>query len=127
MSDVTAKPILKWAGGKRQLISEISSAFPDGFGTTITKYVEPFVGGGAILFNVLSKYDLDEIYISDVNAELINMYIQIRDNVNELIKILIDFQNNFLALTKEEQKNITIKEEKTITILFKQDKVKILF
>jgi len=104
MSDVTAKPILKWAGGKRQLISEISSAFPDGFGTTITKYVEPFVGGGAILFNVLSKYDLDEIYISDVNAELINMYIQIRDNVNELIKILIDFQNNFLALTKEEQK-----------------------
>ena len=75
MSDIAAKPILKWAGGKGQLISEISSVYPDGFGTTITKYAEPFVGGGAILFHILSEYNLDEVYISDVNAELINMYI----------------------------------------------------
>ena len=105
MSDIAAKPILKWAGGKGQLISEISSVYPDGFGTTITKYAEPFVGGGAILFHILSEYNLDEVYISDVNAELINMYIQIRDNATELINILVDFENSFLPLTKEERKN----------------------
>lgn len=104
MSDIAVKPIVKWAGGKGQLISEISSIYPEGFGTTITKYAEPFVGGGAILFNILSEYNLDEVYISDVNAELINMYTQIKSNAYELINFLSDFQNNFLQLTKEKRK-----------------------
>lgn len=104
MSDIAVKPIVKWAGGKGQLISEISSIYPEGFGTTITKYAEPFVGGGAILFNILSEYNLDEVYISDVNAELINMYAQIKSNAYELINFLSDFQNNFLQLTKEKRK-----------------------
>ena len=68
------KPILKWAGGKTQLLGDISHAYPPGFGNTIRRYAEPFVGGGAVLFDILSKYELDEVYISDVNAELINMY-----------------------------------------------------
>ena len=58
------KPILKWAGGKTQLLPEIMHVFPDAFGKTIRRYAEPFVGGGAVLLEVLSSYDLDEIYIS---------------------------------------------------------------
>ena len=54
-SDKKAKPFVKWAGGKTQLIDEISKRFPDGFGTKIVKYAEPFIGGGAILFEVLSR------------------------------------------------------------------------
>jgi DNA adenine methylase len=98
------KPILKWAGGKTQLLAEITHAYPDGFGTKIRRYAEPFVGGGAVLFDVLSKYDLDEIYISDVNAELINMYIMVRDHVEELIERLKSFQTEYLALDNDGRK-----------------------
>ncbi|MBO7393278.1 MAG: DNA adenine methylase, partial [Abditibacteriota bacterium] len=71
-SDKTARPFLKWAGGKGQLLREIElyyGGFSDG---TLTKYAEPFVGGGAVLFDILSKYNLKDIYISDINVELIN-------------------------------------------------------
>ena len=60
------KPFLKWAGGKGQLLSEIEKYYP--FDKTVTKYAEPFVGGGAVLFDILSKFNLSEIYISDINA-----------------------------------------------------------
>lgn len=98
------KPILKWAGGKTQLLDEISHAYPDGFGDTIRRYAEPFVGGGAVLFDVLSKFKLDEVYISDVNAELINMYLVVRDHAEELIDILTGYQNEYHALDKEGRK-----------------------
>ena len=59
MQQRNLKPILKWAGGKTQLLAEISHVYPDGFGKTIRCYAEPFVGGGAVLFDILSKYELD--------------------------------------------------------------------
>lgn len=81
-NDKKVKPFLKWAGGKGQLLSEIEKYYP--FETSkITKYAEPFVGGGAVLFDILSKYDLEEVYISDINAELINTYRIIRDDNND--------------------------------------------
>ena len=81
------KPFLKWAGGKGQLIKEIEQYYPFENGE-ITKYAEPFVGGGAVLFDILSRYNLKEVYISDINAELINTYRIIRDDVDDLIKML---------------------------------------
>ena len=99
------KPILKWAGGKTQLLADISNAYPDGFGDTINKFVEPFVGGGAVLFDVLSKYQLEEVYISDINAELINMYIMVRDHVDELMEILSMYQRDYIALDTEGRKD----------------------
>lgn len=101
----TIKPILKWAGGKTQLLADISNAYPDGFGDTINKFVEPFVGGGAVLFDVLSKYQLEEVYISDINAELINMYIMVRDHIDELIEILSEYQRDYIALDTEGRKD----------------------
>lgn len=89
-----AKPFLKWAGGKGQLLLEIEQYYPFENGT-ITKYAEPFVGGGAVLFDVLSKYDLDEVYISDINVELINTYCIIRDNIDDLVVMLKEMQNEF--------------------------------
>lgn len=97
-------PILKWAGGKNQLIEYISQVLPQEFGTTITKYAEPFVGGGAILFYILQNYDLDEIYISDINAELINMYIRIQDNVDEVISLLRRYEETYLPLPDYERR-----------------------
>ncbi len=104
MQEKSLKPILKWAGGKTQLLNEISHAYPDGFGDTIRRYAEPFVGGGAVLFDILSKFELDEVYISDVNAELINMYLVVRDHAEELIDILTVYQNEYHALNNEGRK-----------------------
>lgn len=104
MQNRSLKPILKWAGGKTQLLGEISHAYPDGFGDTIRRYAEPFVGGGAVLFDILSKFALDEVYISDVNAELINMYLVVRDHAEELIDILTVYQNEYHALDNEGRK-----------------------
>ncbi len=84
--EIKTKPFLKWAGGKGQLLSEIEKYYPFEEGK-VTKYAEPFVGGGAVLFDVLSKYDLNEVYISDINAELINTYRIIRDDIDELIEL----------------------------------------
>lgn len=98
------KPILKWAGGKTQLLDEISHAYPTGFGESIKRYAEPFVGGGAVLLDILSKYDLDAVYISDVNAELINMYMVVRDSVDDLIFLLSGYQAEYLALDKDGKK-----------------------
>lgn len=98
------KPFLKWAGGKGQLLSEIEKYYPFENGK-ITKYAEPFVGGGAVLFDILSKYDLKEVYIGDINEELINAYLNVRDNVEDLIKLLSSMQCDFIPLNTEQRKD----------------------
>ena len=99
----SAKPFLKWAGGKGQLLDSIRNHYPF-YNKKFTKYAEPFVGGGAVLFDILCRYDLQEVYISDINAELINAYCIIRDNVNDLIEILATLQNEFILLNPENRK-----------------------
>ncbi|MCI9078718.1 MAG: DNA adenine methylase [Lachnospiraceae bacterium] len=97
------KPFLKWAGGKGQLLREIEKYYPFEKGT-ITKYAEPFVGGGAVLFDILSKYGLEEVYISDINAELINAYRILRDDIDELVTMLQVMQNEFVPMDTDERK-----------------------
>lgn len=92
-----AKPFLKWAGGKSQLLSEIEKYYPFKNGM-ITKYAEPFVGGGAVLFDILNKYDLEAVYISDINAELINTYRIIQNNIDDLIFFLEIMQSEFIQM-----------------------------
>lgn len=99
-----AKPFLKWAGGKGQLLKEISAYYPFEKDKTITKYAEPFVGGGAVLFDILNKFELQEVYISDINAELINTYTIIRDDIDALLDILRRFESDYLALDNDERK-----------------------
>lgn len=99
----TVKPFLKWAGGKGQLLKEIEKYYSFE-NSKITKYAEPFVGGGAVLFDILSKYDLKAVYISDINAELINTYRIIRDDIGELINMLTVMQNEFTPIDTETRK-----------------------
>jgi len=105
----SVKPFLKWAGGKSQLLKEIEKYYPFE-NKLITKYAEPFVGGGAVLFDILSKYNLEEIYISDINNELINTYIIIREYIDELVALLKKYQNEYIPLEKEERKLYYIKK-----------------
>lgn len=98
----TVRPFLKWAGGKGQLLNKIELIYP--FDENITKYAEPFVGGGAVLFDILNKYDLNEIYISDINSELINTYKVIQNNIDELIYLLWEYHNEYIYLDDEDRK-----------------------
>lgn len=98
------KPFLKWAGGKGQLLKEIEKYYPFD-DVVITKYAEPFVGGGAVLFDILSKYNLEEIYISDINTELINTYVIVRDYIEELVMLLKKYQLEYVPLETEDRKS----------------------
>lgn len=95
---VSPKPFLKWAGGKGQLLDDIRNLYPQGLGTSLKKYAEPFVGGGAVLIDVLSRFRPEVVYISDTNRELINTYTVIRDHVEQLIAMLQALQAEFLPL-----------------------------
>ena len=111
-NEKNVKPFLKWAGGKGQLLKEIESYYPFDNGV-ITKYAEPFVGGGAVLFDILSKYNLSEIYISDINTELINTYVIIREHIKELLEFLNKYQSEYVPLETENRKSYYIsKREK---------------
>ena len=78
-------PVLKWVGGKRQLLDTLRPLLPK----TINKYCEPFVGGGAMLFDLQPKKAL----VNDINSDLILVYTVIRDSVDELIQRLEQFEN----------------------------------
>ena len=80
MKEVVLQPFTKWTGGKRQLLPVIRELMPK----TYNRYFEPFVGGGALFFDLAPK----DAVINDFNAELINCYQQIKDNPQELIEIL---------------------------------------
>jgi DNA adenine methylase len=97
------KPFVKWVGGKGQLVTEIEKYIPTA-DSNFTKYCEPMVGGGALLFDILSKYDYDEIYISDSNAELINAYNVVKNDVQALIEKLSEMELNFLPMNDNGRK-----------------------
>jgi DNA adenine methylase len=92
------KPFVKWAGGKNQLLNDIRQSYPIALGKKIKKYAEPFVGGGAVLFDILSEYHLNSIYISDTNTELIITYKVVRDDVDSLIELLLNYQAEYIPL-----------------------------
>ncbi len=96
----TAKPFVKWAGGKTQLLKEIDSKISSNTHT----YIEPFVGGGALLFYLLHHYpNLKKIVVNDINTDLINTYKTIKQNVEELISILQKWQNEYYDLLGNEE------------------------
>jgi DNA adenine methylase len=82
---------LKWAGGKRRLVTLLDKYTP----TNIDRYFEPFLGSGAFFFHLVQSRKQFKAYLSDSNPHLINTYREVRDNLNELIEILMDHQNSY--------------------------------
>lgn len=76
--------IVKWAGGKRQLLSQLEPLFPKEF----NNYHEPFIGGGAVAFHLIKTKKPKKVFLSDINEELVNVYIQVRDNLEKLLALL---------------------------------------
>jgi len=100
-----AKPFLKWAGGKSQLLEQMEPFFPQELAQgSIRRYVEPFVGGGAVFLNIANFYLVQECFIFDINPELILAYKTIQKNVEDLIQRLWNTQKQYLSLPEEERK-----------------------
>ncbi len=107
MNIKSAKPFLKWAGGKTQLITDIKNALPVDILNDKFTYIEPFVGSGAVLFWMLNNFPkLEKAIINDINEDLINTYNQIKINPLELIENLEILQMHYNELSKntEEKK-----------------------
>lgn len=98
-----AKPFLKWAGGKTQLLPEIQKRLPVELETgKIKRYVEPCIGGGSVLFYLAQNYRFAEIVISDINDELLIVYKTIREDVEGLIEHLTRLKKRFASNTEKE-------------------------
>ena len=88
-----AKPFVKWAGGKTQLLGRLSSIIPDSF----NDYYEPFMGGGAMFFYLASRnLTQKRVFLSDINSELINVYKCLRDKLDLLLAKLINHQEKYI-------------------------------
>ena len=106
---MSARPFIKWVGGKTQLLPEIRQRYPE----NITRYCEPFVGGGAVLFDVLQTFHPNEVLINDINPELINLYENIRDNCEPLIHLLEYFQTEYLETPEADRQNLYLGKRST--------------
>ncbi len=101
-----AKPFLKWAGGKKQLLTEFDKRFPNELKSgEIRRYVEPFVGGGAVFFHVTQIFHFDECHIFDINEELILTYKVVKKDVDDLIEILETLASEFLKLNNKKRES----------------------
>lgn len=111
-SEVRIKPFLKWAGGKTQLIHELSSHIPIVF----NKYIEPFIGGGAFFFYINPPKSV----ISDSNEELIVTYKEVRDNVEDIILILENYKNeeSFFYKIRELNTSTLSKTERAARLIY---------
>lgn len=103
-----AKPFVKWAGGKGQLLEQLDAMLPSDFSTMENLvYVEPFVGGGAMLFHVLSKYpNIKRAVINDKNPDLATCYRVIKERPEELIATLRALHDQYKALVDEHERKV---------------------
>ncbi|MCM1310050.1 MAG: DNA adenine methylase [Bacteroides sp.] len=108
MRNHSAKPLIKWAGGKSQLLPTLNCFLPKEFTKTQNvTYIEPFVGGGAMLFFMLQEYsNISEAIINDINPSLITLYKTVRNTPRELIDALEELSANYFALRDYEQQKV---------------------
>ncbi|SHH74508.1 DNA adenine methylase [Clostridium grantii] len=102
-----AKPFLKWAGGKTQLLEQLQENYPDKLKNgEVKKYIEPFIGGGAVFFSLVSQYNFEQVILNDINEEVILTYKVIQNNVEELIEYLLKVENEYLESEMEKKEEI---------------------
>lgn len=99
-----AKPFVKWAGGKRQLIKVLDSNLPDM--SRIKSYAEPFLGGGAMFFHMAQKYQsIKAFWLSEKNETLFYTWLSVQTEVNDLIGFLKVFSDEFHSISKKRRKD----------------------
>ncbi len=97
-----ARPFLKWAGGKGQLLTQIEQYLPKELTLTskIKKYFEPFLGGGALFFWLSNRFDFEKSYLYEINPEIVMCYKTIQSDVPKLIKKLKELETQYLSFSE---------------------------
>lgn len=105
---IKVKPFVKWVGGKGQLIEQLQALLPKDFGSwKDVTYIEPFVGGGAMLFYMLQHYpNINRAIINDINPDLTLCYQTVKNEPKKLIQSLYNIQQQYYSLETEEEKKI---------------------
>jgi len=104
------KPFLKWAGGKGQLLGKFQKFYPpELFDQKIRYYYEPFVGGGAVFFDIVQKFEIEKAFLFDVNEELVLVYKVIQNEVNLLIEQLKKYEKLYFQKNEANQKEFYYK------------------
>lgn len=107
MKKQIAKPFLKWAGGKGQLLEKFNEFYPDELKSgKIKNYFEPFLGGGAVFLNIVQHFEIENVTLYDINKDLILTWKVVQQNVNELCDALHKIQNKYHKLSDEERKKM---------------------
>jgi DNA adenine methylase len=100
----TAKPFLKWAGGKSQLLPAFQNLYPKALTQKkITAYIEPFLGSGAVFFDIAQRYNIKKALLCDINEELVLLYKVVQHDPARLIEFLYRYQKTYWPLTKEKR------------------------
>ena len=103
-SKITGKPFLKWAGGKGQLIPQLEASLPKVLFEEEFTYIEPFVGGGAMLFFMLQKFsNIKRVVINDINVNLTGAYKTIKDHPEDLVYQLKKIEQQYMSITEYEE------------------------
>ncbi|MGZ7117060.1 MAG: DNA adenine methylase [Methanobacterium sp.] len=105
-NSINARPFLKWAGGKTQLLSEFEKRLPSSIRETgeIKSYIEPFIGGGALFFFLKNKYNIENSFLFDINPELTIAYKVIQKDNEKLIAQLREIENIHLEKSESKRK-----------------------
>jgi DNA adenine methylase len=105
MLETIAKPFLKWAGGKSQLLEELEKLYPSELKEgMVTRYFEPFIGSGAVFLDVAQRYKVGAFYVVDKNEDLILTYRVIQRDVDTLIDFLSRYAKKYLELHDEDKR-----------------------
>ena len=125
--DLNVKPFLKWVGGKRKLIPQLEVKFPAYIKNNEFTYVEPFLGGGAMFFYLISKYSIKKAYLNDLNDKLIDCYKNIRDHGDNLVRQLKKLEKDYYSSKdkklfylerREEYNNSNLSVNKSALLIF---------
>ena len=121
-ADGLARPFLKWAGGKTQLLEEFAARFPPELRKgEVRRYVEPFVGGGAVYFMVNGSFPVRECQIWDANPDLITAYSVVKKNPEGLIRRLREMESRYRALGEDERKALYYRIRERFNDLHRED------
>lgn len=124
------KPFVKWAGGKTRLLKEIERHLPADFNEwENVAYVEPFVGGGSVLFHMLEKHkNISRAIINDINPVLIEAYRTIKKDPSSILNIMMELRNEYLGLYREgEREAFFYRVRETYNTMRFEDDQKIAF
>ena len=104
---VKARPFIKWVGGKGQLLNQFEDYYPSDLrNRKLKKYSEPFLGGGAVFFEVMQRFNVESAYVSDVNKDLVLAYWVVQQKPEQLIDVLDKYQKQYDSTPVEERNDL---------------------